>query len=106
MNPVLIDTANGIIAGHGRVAAAQMLGLTEVPMIELAHLSDAAVQTCLTLKVLFAMSLRQTTGFVQSLQRLVGLILSPSGVNYRATLKLSNLITVYDFFKTSCLCGT
>jgi hypothetical protein len=41
MNPVLIDTADGIIAGHGRVAAAQTLGLTEVPVIELAHLSDA-----------------------------------------------------------------
>ena len=35
--------------------------------------SDAATQTCLTLKVLFGMPLRQTTGFVQSLLRLVGL---------------------------------
>ena len=35
--------------------------------------SDAAVQTCLSLKVLFGMPLRQTTGFVQSLLRLVGL---------------------------------
>ena len=35
--------------------------------------SDAAIQACLTLKVLFSMPLRQTTGFVQSLLRLVGL---------------------------------
>lgn len=35
--------------------------------------SDAAIQTCLTLKVLFGMPLRQTTGFVQSLLRLIGL---------------------------------
>ena len=35
--------------------------------------SDATIQTCLTLKVLFGMPLRQTTGFVQSLLRLVGL---------------------------------
>ena len=35
--------------------------------------SDAAIQTCLTLKVLFGMPLRHTTGFVQSLLRLVGL---------------------------------
>ena len=35
--------------------------------------SDAAIQTCLTLKVLFGMALRQTTGFVESLLRLVGL---------------------------------
>ena len=35
--------------------------------------SDAAIQTCLTLKVLFGLPLRQTTGFVQSLLRLLGL---------------------------------
>lgn len=35
--------------------------------------SDAAIQTCLTMKVLFGMPLRQTTGFVQSLLRLAGL---------------------------------
>ncbi|GLK65227.1 IS5-like element ISPko3 family transposase [Paracoccus kondratievae] len=35
--------------------------------------SDAAVQTCLTMKVLFGMALRQTTGFVESLPQLIGL---------------------------------
>lgn len=35
--------------------------------------SDAAIQTCLSMKVLFGMALRQTTGFVESLLRLVGL---------------------------------
>ena len=35
--------------------------------------SDAAVQTCLTMKVLFGMALRQMTGFVESLLRLTGL---------------------------------
>lgn len=35
--------------------------------------SDAAIQACLTLKVLFGMPLRQTTGFMQSLLRLIGL---------------------------------
>lgn len=39
-NPVLIDGQNGIIAGHGRVLAAQKLGLKEVPTIELSHLTD------------------------------------------------------------------
>ena len=38
-SPVLVDGVNGIIAGHGRLAAARKLGLTEVPVIELAHLS-------------------------------------------------------------------
>lgn len=35
--------------------------------------SDGAIQTCLSMKVLFGMALRQTTGFVESLLRLVGL---------------------------------
>ncbi len=33
--------------------------------------SDTAIQTCLTMKVLFGMALRQTTGFVESLLRLL-----------------------------------
>ena len=39
-NPVLIDADNGIIAGHGRVMAAGVLGLASVPCIRLAHLTD------------------------------------------------------------------
>ena len=39
-NPVLVDEANCIIAGHGRVLAAQKLGLAEVPCIRLAHLNE------------------------------------------------------------------
>jgi hypothetical protein len=35
--------------------------------------SVVAVQTCLTMKLLFRMALKQTTGFVESLLRLVGL---------------------------------
>jgi DNA modification methylase len=40
-NPVLVDGASGIIAGHGRVLAARKLGLERVPVIELAHMSEA-----------------------------------------------------------------
>jgi DNA modification methylase len=39
-NPLLVDGADGIIAGHGRVMAAEMLGLSTVPVIELAHLTE------------------------------------------------------------------
>lgn len=39
--PVVIDKENGIIAGHGRILAAQKLGLTEVPAVRAEHLSDA-----------------------------------------------------------------
>lgn len=35
--------------------------------------SDAAIQACLTIKVLFGLPLRQTTGFVESLLELAGL---------------------------------
>lgn len=39
-NPILVDGEKGIIAGHGRLMAARKLGMTEVPVIELSHLSD------------------------------------------------------------------
>jgi len=39
-NPVLIDGADGIIAGHGRLLAARKLGLVDVPCIVLDHLSE------------------------------------------------------------------
>lgn len=38
-NPILTDGDRGVIAGHGRLAAARKLRLTEVPVIELNHLS-------------------------------------------------------------------
>ena len=41
LNPIIIDADNGIIAGHGRVMAAQKLGLANVPVIEASHLSEA-----------------------------------------------------------------
>lgn len=40
-NPVLIDGKGVIIAGHGRVLAAESLGMDTVPTIELKHLSKA-----------------------------------------------------------------
>jgi DNA modification methylase len=39
-NPVLIDDQGQIIAGHGRVAAAKLLGIESVPTVRLAHLGD------------------------------------------------------------------
>jgi ParB-like chromosome segregation protein Spo0J len=40
-NPVLIDAEGVIIAGHGRVMAAQRLKLATVPCLRLSHLTDA-----------------------------------------------------------------
>lgn len=39
-NPILVDGENGIIAGHGRLAAARKLGHTQVPVIELTGLTE------------------------------------------------------------------
>jgi DNA modification methylase len=38
-SPILVDAAAGIIAGHGRLLAARKLGLADVPVIVLDHLS-------------------------------------------------------------------
>jgi len=40
-NPVLVDDGNIVIAGHGRKAAAKLLGMAEVPTICLSDLSEA-----------------------------------------------------------------
>ena len=39
-NPVLIDSENELIAGHGRVLAARKLGLLQIPCIRLGYLSE------------------------------------------------------------------
>ncbi|MEI6439046.1 MAG: ParB/Srx family N-terminal domain-containing protein [Alphaproteobacteria bacterium] len=40
-NPILVDAKGGIIAGHGRVMAAKSLGLEQVPVLVLDHLTEA-----------------------------------------------------------------
>jgi DNA modification methylase len=42
-NPILVDASNVLIAGHGRLAAAQQLGMRQVPAIRLTGLSDAQI---------------------------------------------------------------
>ena len=39
-NPILVDSADGIIAGHGRLLAARQLEMPEVPVVVLDHLSE------------------------------------------------------------------
>ena len=41
VNPILIGEDGGIIAGHGRLMAARFLGMAEVPVIRLTHLTEA-----------------------------------------------------------------
>src|ERR1700693_2658949 len=42
--PVLVDAQSQVIAGHGRVRACQRLGIKEVPIIRLEHLSEHQVR--------------------------------------------------------------
>lgn len=38
--PILVDKNNRIVAGHGRLEAAKLLGMTDVPVVRLEHLSE------------------------------------------------------------------
>jgi hypothetical protein len=44
INPIIVDRQRRIIAGHGRLEAARLLELAEVPVIAAAHLSETAVR--------------------------------------------------------------
>lgn len=39
--PIVLDGSNGIVAGHGRLLAAQKLGIERVPTIDAKHLTEA-----------------------------------------------------------------
>src|SRR5574337_76310 len=38
--PILVDGRNNVIAGHGRLLAARKLGMAEVPVVPMEHLTD------------------------------------------------------------------
>lgn len=65
-NPILIDRANVVIAGHGRLAAAVSLGLYEVPCLRLDNLSDAQRRAY----ILADNKLAENAGWDRSLLRL------------------------------------
>jgi DNA modification methylase len=44
INPVLIDGTNGIIAGHGRVEAAKLVGMHDVPTVRVDHLTPTQIR--------------------------------------------------------------
>lgn len=43
-NPILIDEAGNIVAGHGRLEAAKLLDIDQVPTIQLTDLSDGQIR--------------------------------------------------------------
>ena len=40
-NPILVDGDGGVIAGHGRLEAAKLLGIERVPTIRIEDMSEA-----------------------------------------------------------------
>lgn len=49
INPLIIDERNEIVAGHGRYAAAKLVGLETVPVIRVSHLTPAEIRAYLVL---------------------------------------------------------
>jgi DNA modification methylase len=43
-NPVIVDERGTIVAGHGRVEAAKLIGLAEIPVVRLSHLNPAELR--------------------------------------------------------------
>jgi ParB-like chromosome segregation protein Spo0J len=44
VNPILVDGKNGLIAGHGRLAAAKLLGMCDVPTLRVDHLTPVQIR--------------------------------------------------------------
>jgi DNA modification methylase len=44
ISPVLVDATDAIIAGHGRVEAAKLIGMGDVPTVRVDHLSAAQIR--------------------------------------------------------------
>jgi DNA modification methylase len=44
VNPVLVDVDNCIIVGHGRVEAAKLIGITDVPTVRIEHMSETQIR--------------------------------------------------------------
>jgi len=44
ISPVLVDGADGIIAGHGRVEAAKLIGMSDVPTVRVDHLTPTQIR--------------------------------------------------------------
>ncbi len=44
MNPIIVDAKGMILAGHGRLLAAEQMGLVEVPILETKHLTETQKQ--------------------------------------------------------------
>ncbi len=73
-NPLLVDSDDGILAGHGRLAAAKDMGLAEVPVIVLDHLTPTQRRAYILADNQLALNAGWDTELLQ--QEIVGLNLA------------------------------
>ena len=74
VNPVLVDAAGVLVAGHGRVMAAKRLGMAAVPAIRLSHLTEAQARALRLADNQIALN----SGWDEALRRAVLLELDPA----------------------------
>jgi hypothetical protein len=84
--PILVDEDRVVIAGHGRYAAAKLLGLKQVPAIEVQGLSEAKRRA---LAAAAAVSRDGAVHFVCIDWRHIGELLEAGGAVYGETLNLA-----------------
>jgi DNA modification methylase len=94
-NPVLVDDSNGIIAGHGRVAAAKLVGLSQVPTVRLSAMSEAEIRAY----VIADNKLAENAGWDRNLLGLEFQYLSSLDIDFDATL------TGFEFPEIDLLIG-
>ena len=93
LNPVLIDKDNGIIAGHGRVMAAQKLGLKEVPVLQIGHLSDTQKRAYIIADNRLALD----AGWDEEMLRVEFDCLGDDGVNLELTgFEIKEISSIFD----------
>ena len=82
VNPVLVDESNGVIAGHGRIAAAKLIGMELVPTVRLRDMSEADIRAY----VIADNKLAENAGWNRDLLALEFQYLSTLEVDYDLTL--------------------
>ena len=85
VNPILIDGDGGVIAGHGRIEAAKLLGIDTVPTIRLADMTEAQKRAY----ILTDNKLAENAGWDQELLALE--------LNYIAELDIDFDLTITGF---------
>ena len=97
VNPILLGGDGVIVAGHGRLAAAQQLDLESVPVIRLAHLSPAQQRAL----VIADNKIAENAGWDEEMLRIEMFDLNSEGFDLKFTgfddAEISALMTEPDF---------